>query len=118
MANENVSKFEELLRGSEEIQAKLQELAQAFEGEKDDAKAFFDATIGKLAEEHGLPFTFEEGAAYAAADRNLSDDELDAVAGGSVCYFVCASPKVENDDCIHHKGSSCAYVGVTVDNTW
>ena len=47
MANENVGRFEELLKGSEEIQAKLKQLAEAFEGDKNDAKAidFDDAFI-------------------------------------------------------------------------
>ena len=56
MANENPAKFEELLKSGGDIQAKLNELAAAFEGDKEDAKAYFDATVGKLAEELGLLF--------------------------------------------------------------
>lgn len=117
MANENVGRFEELLKGSEEMQAKLQELTKAFDGDKNDGKALFEATVGKLAAEAGLPFSFEEGAEFANANRELSDAELEAVAGGGVCYFVGANPGVDSE-CTNNKGSSCAYVGVSIDDTW
>ena len=117
MANEIVGRFEELLKGSEEIQAKLKQLAEAFEGDKNDAKAVFEATIGKLAAEAGMPFSFEDGAEFANANRVLSDAELEALAGGGVCYLVGANPSVESE-CTNNKGTSCAYVGVTMGDTW
>ena len=112
MANENVGKFEELLKGSEELQAKLKELAAEFEGDKTDAKAIFNATIGKLAEEAGLPFTFDEGAAYVGEDRNLSDEELDAVAGGGDSWGVCYIVGISNGP--DFEGHLCAYLGATL----
>ena len=59
MANENVARFEELLKGDDALKARLEELAKAYDGPADDQKAVFDATIGKLAAEAGFPFTFE-----------------------------------------------------------
>ena len=117
MTNENMGKFEELLKSREDVQARLQELSRAFEGDMGDAKAVFEATVGKLAAELGLPFTFEEGAEYAGTNRELSDSELESVAGGSVCYIVGASPTVESN-CTGSRGASCAYVGVTADDVW
>ena len=49
--------------------------------------------------------------------KELSDEELDAVAGGGVCYFVGASPSVDSE-CYNNRGSSCAYVGVGFDDKW
>ncbi len=115
MANENVSKFEEMLRGSEELQAKLQELAAAYEGDKADEQAVFDATIGKLAAEAGLPISFEDARSFALEGRELSDTELDAVAGGyGVCYMIGGSNEVEAE-CQNNAyiGHACSYVGVS-----
>lgn len=117
MANENVSKFQELLKGSEEVQAKLQDLAKAYDGDKNDEQALFDATIGELAAGAGLPFTFEEARSVVLATRDLSVTELEAVAGGSACYFIGAAPGVDSE-CTNNRGSACAYVGVTMDDTW
>ena len=59
-------------------------------------QAFFDATIGKLAEEAGLPFTLEEGREFAAVEQELDDAELDAVAGGTaLCYVIGIADGIE-----------------------
>lgn len=108
MANENVKKFEELLRADEGLQAKLREAAEAFDGDRSDAQAIFDATVGKLAEEAGLPCTYEEARAHAVALSDLDDAELNAVAGGG-CWIVGGSDGADADDC-----AACVYVGVTV----
>lgn len=114
MAENNVSKFEELLRTDEALQAKLKELSEAFTGDATDEQAIFDATIGKLAAEAGLPFTLEEGRAFALADRKLSDEELDAIAGGGgACYFVGYSTEPEAE-CGSAEFHACAYVGVGI----
>ena len=116
MALENVKKFEELLKTDEGLQAKLKELSGAYAGDMTDEKAMFEATIAKVAAEAGLPFTLDE-AIEAVAEQELSDAELDAVAGGSVCYFVGGSPTVESA-CSGSKGAACAYAGVSFDDVW
>ncbi len=89
MAFENVEKFEDLLRGSEELQAKMRAAADAYEGDKADEQAIFEAVIAPLAEEAGLPFSLEEGREFVISSRELTDDELDAVAGGKGgCYVI------------------------------
>lgn len=116
MANENVGKFEELLRSSEEIQAKLRAAVDAYDGDGADAQAFFDATIGKLASEAGLPFSYDEGRAFAMEGVDLDDSELDAVAGGGICYGPGGNGGPGNGDCLGNDDwesgmGACAYVG-------
>lgn len=108
----NIERFEELLKSDEALQARLQELVGAFEGDKSDAAAVFAATVGKLAEEAGLPFGYEEGREYSS-NRELSDEELEAVAGGKgFCYIVGGSNKPEAE-CDTAYGFACAYGGIT-----
>lgn len=83
MAKENATRFIELLPGDPELQGKLKEATAAYTGPK-DVKTVFEAVVAPVAAEAGLPFTYEEGIAAAYAGRELSDDELDAVAGGGV----------------------------------
>lgn len=111
MAQDNISKFEELLRNDESLSAKLQELASAYEGDPADEESFFAATIGALAEEAGLPFSLEEAKGYVP-NRELSDAELDAVAGGNPCFLFGGSDGAEAH-CEGVFGSACAYLGVS-----
>ena len=115
MANENVARFEELLRTDKDLQAKLQDAVSAFDGDKADEGAVFAATVGKVAAEAGLPITLEESKAYVLAERELSDGELEAVAGGGGgCYIVGGGNEVGfycKD--VEGIGAMCAYVGVT-----
>ena len=112
MANENVTKFEELLRTDEALQARLQQLVDSFEGDATDEQAVFDATLGKMAAEAGLPFTLEEGREVAFGERPLSDGELDAAAGGSgACYVVGYSTEPEVE-CTSAQFHACAYAGL------
>lgn len=114
MANKNVREFEELLRSDEKLQAALRAATEAYEGAKDDARAFFDATVGKLAEEAGLPFTFEEGKAFAAEGAEIDDADLDAVAGGGFCIGIGFGPP-DAGGCEelseYMGGGACAVVG-------
>lgn len=112
MARENVFKFEELLRTDENLVARLKELADAFEGDRADEAAFFAATIGKLAEEAGVPFSYEDGKELTSP-RELSEEELEAVAGGGFCWYVGGSSEPEAE-CDPTQGHACAYLGVTM----
>lgn len=117
MAQENVGRFEELLKSDEALQAKFAELGKAFEGTDADDRALFEGILAPLAAEAGLPFTYEEGVAYASQGKELSDDELDAVAGGfSVCYIIGGGDEPDADsDCKDGRRNigACAYIGVT-----
>lgn len=114
MSSENLTTFEEMLREDGELQAKLQEAVNAYDGDRSDERAFFDATIGKLATEANLPFSFEEATEFLASSRELSDEEMDAVAGGGgFCYVIGGSNDVEAE-CGMSEGHACAYVGVSI----
>jgi len=84
MAQENVMKFEELLQGDEALQAKLNDAMQAYAGDKADGRAVFEAVMAPLAEEAGMPFTYEEATTVADDAKELDDAELEAFAGGGV----------------------------------
>ena len=113
MANENVKKFEELLRSDEALQKKLAEAAKAFNGDKTDEKAVFEATFAKLAEEAGLPLSYGDVRDYAAAEGELSDEDLADVAGGrGFCFIIGGSSETEVQ-CDNVGGYACAYVGIT-----
>ena len=84
----NIEKFEELLRTDEDLQAKLRAAQEAFEGDAADEDAVFDAIIAPLAASLDLPFTFEELKEHAENGAEISDDNLDAIAGGSFCFII------------------------------
>ena len=110
MANANVERFEELLRTDEALRAKLDEATAAYAGDPADEKALFEAVIAPLAAELGLPFSFEEGRESYAAE--LSDAELETVAGGDgFCYLIGGSDE-PNGEC-RAPGYVCAYVGIS-----
>ncbi|ACV22882.1 Uncharacterised protein [Slackia heliotrinireducens] len=117
MAQENVKEFEKLLRSDEELQTKLQEALKAFDGDKGDEKAVFDATVAPLAAEAGLPYTFEEAVESTQA-RELDDDELKAVAGGSWCLIIGGGHDSDSNTVETENGAgvtgfgTCEYVGI------
>ena len=116
MAQENVAKLVELIRSDEELQAKLKDAFEAYDGPKDDERAVFEATIAPIAAEAGLPCTYEECLGFASAERGLSDEELEAVAGGAGCYYVGATGDgfEAGFDGDHYGFGICFYGGVTM----
>ena len=92
MAKENVGKFYDKLQEDVALAEKLNALDKDFaeknEGSADDIamrEKAVEAIIIPLAKEVGLPFTLEELKEYEqeqAKNMNLSEDELDQVAGG------------------------------------
>ncbi len=113
MAQDNVQKFEELLRTDKGLQAELKAATEAFEGDAGDAKAIFDATLGKVAGGVGLAFTYDEALASLARARELDDAELDTIVGGDGwCFIIGGSDDVESE-CDEYEGHACAYIGVS-----
>ena len=117
MAVENAIEFEKLLREDEALQAKMEAAFKAFDGDKSDEKAVFDATVAPLASEAGLPYTFEE-ALESTEGRELDNDELDAVAGGSFCFVIGGGHNRESNTVKTQNGvgvtgfGTCKYVGI------
>ena len=121
MAKENIEKFEKLMASDEKLQAKFRAAADAFTGDKKDEQAKFEALILPLAEEAGLPFTFEEAKALSIEGREVSLDEADAISGGSdvdqgwsFCLVIGGGDEQDVEWCDHNgKGSgACEYVGI------
>jgi hypothetical protein len=113
----NVERFEELLRSDEALQEKMRSATEAYEGDKADECAVFEAVVVPLAAEVGLPFTFEEAKGFVAESEQLDLDDLDEVAGGvSFCIGVGGGDNPGADACEHTAAgaNACGYVGVGV----
>ncbi|KUO74748.1 MAG: hypothetical protein APF81_20700, partial [Desulfosporosinus sp. BRH_c37] len=91
MAKENVKKFYEAITQDEAWQQKLAELSQKYQGEtmnEEKRTQMVNDDILPLAAQMGIPFTLEELKQYETdmkqtnGNSELSDDELEAVAGG------------------------------------
>lgn len=88
MAQENVGKFQELLRSDEALQAKFRAAVEALATEEKGEIANFEAVVAPLAQELGLPFTYEEAKQFALDGAELDEEQLEAVAGGwSFCVI-------------------------------
>lgn len=111
----NVEKFEKLLLSDEGIQAKVRAATDAYEGDKADERAFFDATVAAVAAEAGLPFTFDEAMEFAASGTDLNDSELEAVAGGRVgCFGIGYGDTPGPEGCSSERagGGVCGGIGL------
>ena len=117
MAKANVEKFYEKLAQDAALAEKLNALDKDF-AEKNGASAddaamrekAVEAVIIPLAKEAGLPFTLEELKEYEQEqlkEMNLSEDELDQVAGGR------GKPRPEDKGKPSYK-AACAIVGVGI----
>lgn len=120
----NAEKLEELLRSDEGLQGKVKAAMEAYEGDRADEKAIFDAVVAPLADEQGLPVTYEEYLEHVSRLTKLPDDEFDKVAGGgSYCFLIGGSDKPEDYACYPEPGEdrseedahgavACGYAGV------
>lgn len=115
MAKANVGKFYDKLAQDAALAEKLNALDKDFAEKNgtsvDDAamrEKAVEAIIIPLAKEAGLPFTLEELKEYEQEqlkEMNLSEDELDQVAGGKRKYH---GPAANNSK----GGALCAFLGV------
>ena len=94
MSTENVKKFYEAISQDEAMKQKFVELSQKYQGQQmDEAKAnlLMEQEALPMAAQMGYPFTIDDLKAYGEEMKQtnmgceLSDDELEAVAGGM--YF-------------------------------
>ena len=116
MAKANVGKFYEKLAQDAALAEKLNALDKDFaeknEGSADDAamrEKAVEAIVIPLAKEVGLPFTLEELKEYEQEqlkEMNLSEDELDQVAGGRLKGGGGGNGKSSKP------GAYCAFLGV------
>jgi hypothetical protein len=117
MAKENVAKFYEKLVEDAALAEKLNALDKDFaekNGASSDDAAMREKAVAAivipLAKEVGLPFTLDELKEYEQEqlkEMNLSEDELDQVAGGR------GKPRPEDKGKPSYK-AACAIVGVGI----
>lgn len=92
---ENVKKFFEALANDKALMEKAMALNEKYKEQESDAAAmekFAAEELIPLAAAAGFPFTVEELKVYkeqSSAPQKLSDDELDAVAGGDGSFCAC-----------------------------
>lgn len=119
MSRENVYQFETLLNEDGSVRERLKELAEAYGGDREDERAVFEAVIAPLAEEVGLPYTYDEVIEFAREkddDEDLTPDELKAMSGGSYCVSLGFNDQVSADACNMESigACACAYAGVGI----
>ena len=79
-AMSNAETFDKLFCSDGELQRRAEAALAAFDGDRSDAQAVFEAVIAPLAAEAGLSFAFEEGVANAARGMDIFGDGADAMA--------------------------------------
>lgn len=110
MAQESAKKYMELLRDDKALQEKLAAATAAYAGDASDEKAVFAAVLAPIAKEAGFDFSYEDAAELAKAPvGELSDDELDQVAGGFALCFGIGVGKTDNDN-----AAKCVGVGLGI----
>ena len=97
MAKEDIKKFRNLLISDSAFQEKLLKASESYTGAQDE-KSVFNNLLLPLAKEQGFSATYEEFKEYIGAfagdsESELSEDELELVAGGKnsgigLCVFV------------------------------
>ena len=88
MAKENVKKFFEEVSKNEGLQKQLKEATEKPSAEVQKALEAQSAAVVEVAKKAGFDFTAQEMLEQAAGNQKLDQGELDAVAGGGVCFFV------------------------------
>ena len=118
MSVENVGKFEELLRSDEGLQAKLREATEAYQGDRADGRAIFEAVLAPLAQKVGLPFTLEEANEHSTSGSELDDTALDAIVGGEInyCFIIGGGTDPDAWACAHGDFGvgACSFIGIGV----
>ena len=100
MSVEQVKAFVANVKEDQALAKKLQDAEAAYNGDKSDKEAAVAAIVIPIAAEAGFNFTVEDfKAAFDNVEGEASSDELDAVAGGNLCWdtmkiaaqrYVCA----------------------------
>lgn len=113
--SKDIKGFVEMIKNETAIQAKIKKAAEEFTGEKTDEAVWTDI-MKPIADEAGFDVTFDDYKAYmdeANASGELSEDEMQAIAGGcGLCIVIGGSSKPE---AVITKGdglAACCYLGI------
>ena len=85
--NKDVAKYMEMMQTDTALQERIKEAAKNYTGEYKDEDVWNDV-IGKIVEEEGFSFTFDDYKKYINDNSELSQDELLNVAGGRWGFCV------------------------------
>ncbi len=98
-------RFYEAVSNNESLKARLMTIATRHGGHylnESQCDALWENELAPLAKSEGFDFTLQEVSAFQAAGGSkaakLSDDELDAVVGGSRCSCVMTGDGIQDDD--------------------
>lgn len=81
MANK-AHEFKNLLMTDSSLRDRMQEAARAYVGDRNDDRTVFEAVVAPVARSVGMEFSYEEALAAMRDAREMSDEELELVAGG------------------------------------
>ena len=113
MALEAVKAFYEEVAKNGALQKKIAAADAAYNGDTEDKKAAVEAIVLPIAKEAGFDFTAEEMVEYTdfaiGEDTEISEDELEAVAGG---VAVCLAIGFGNGNSMDKGAGMCKYIGL------
>lgn len=78
-----VERLHSVLATNESLRNEIQEAAKAYQGNKNDDRAVFGAVVAPTAKTAGIEITYDEACQAMLDGRELTDEELEAVAGGT-----------------------------------
>jgi len=108
MAIENVKAFYKELEANEELQKKIAAADAAYSGDSEDKAAAIEAIVLPIAKKAGFDFTAEEllSLEIPTKEGEISEDELEAVAGGAAFCIVFGFGKAAGGSL------TCNFIGV------
>lgn len=83
----NAELFQTILSENDALKAQISEAANAYKGDPNNDRAVFEAVSAPIAQAQGVPFTYDESLATLMESRELSDEELEMVAGGTSAFY-------------------------------
>lgn len=83
MSKTNVEQFRERVMLDADLREALRDAADAYEGDQLDDRAVFEMVLVPVAKSAGLDLDYDEALFAAQEGKELTDEELDFVAGGA-----------------------------------
>ncbi len=110
--NTNVADFVEMMKNDKALQDKIREASKDYAGEYKDEDVW-NNVLGKIVEEEGFSFTFDDYKKYMDKNSELSEDELKNIAGGEWGYcLIVGGTSGKVAEAKYHGIGACYYVGI------